>query len=128
MTVDPSQPPSNPQTPSTDPKPPAEVVPDAAPRRKIQVGSRPPYSPPSRAAEGLPPQAPDVESTESPNPSAGESTEGKAAEDTLDNSPMEPFAPSLPGGKVPPPSRRDPMTPDLERALDSVLGGASMDD
>ena len=94
-------------------------------KRKIQVGSR-------SSTTGTPDEAPQ----HAPRPGGQENRAAgdrrrrdnrgkKEGEQTAEETRIEP---AVARPKVPPPSRRDKLTPDLEDAFQSALAGASMDE
>lgn len=94
-------------------------------KRKIQVGSR---SSPTRTLGETPQHAPRPGGQE--NRAAGDRRRRdnrgkKEGEQAAEKMPIEP---AVAWTKVPPPSRRDKLTPDLEDAFQSALAGASMDE
>lgn len=94
-------------------------------KRKIQVGSR---SSTARTPQDAP--RPEAHSGKSGDraarePRPGERRKEREAEPTAEQTRIESSA-ARP--KVPPPSRRDKLTPDLEDAFQSALGGASMEE
>lgn len=92
-------------------------------RRKIQVGTRPPL------ASGSDPTAnPPGKQSLASKPTGPPDGSEEAAEESADQPPQELAQPVAPRAKVPPPSRRDRMTPELEQALQSAMAGASMEE
>ncbi len=94
-------------------------------RRKIQVGSR---SSTVRATEEGPhsdprPGTPRDRTARDRRPHGGRRE--REGEQATEQTPVEPAEARA---KVPPPSRRDKLTPDLEDAFQSALAGASMDE
>ena len=142
MTIDPSQQSADVDTLTVRNEPPAGAHPDAGAedssdpsavsepagplsgaveRRKIQVGNRTSTGEPQRPAQ---PRT-EARSGQRPRDSKPNFRREKAADKTGEDDLAVPVSSSP---KVPPPSRREKLPPELEEALDSAMAGASMDE
>ncbi|MCL4201572.1 MAG: S1 RNA-binding domain-containing protein [Pirellulaceae bacterium] len=93
----------------------------AVERRKIQVGSRPAGEDSRRTAQ---PRS-ETRHGKKPRDSRPSPRREKESDKTSDEGLA---VPAISSPKVPPPSRRDKLPPELEQALDSAMAGASMDE